>query len=334
MTNIQKSNEFDVVIRADGDSKIGMGHVFRTLNLAYALLKKNHQVLFLTTNKFVKKLIQKKGFECTLIPSKLTHQKKFLSNIYCNILILDKKTESSLILNQFKKISKVFFAIDYVGKNKNQISFGINILYPTSGPETIFSGLEYTILNEGFKKSKKLFKSVNSIIVLQGGADTDCFIPKIINTLDKLNNSFSITVVIGHSFSCLNELKEAKQNCRKELNILKNITNMHLEMLKHDLAITAGGMTLLELGRCGIPCLIMGSEKQEEETAIFLEKNGFGINLGFSKKFPKEKLIKQTNYLIQNFAIRKLMNKIGPKLIDGKGSVRTANIIINHKNLS
>lgn len=327
----KKLNSFDIILRADGNPQIGMGHVFRTLNLAFALRKKKYNILFLTTNTLVKTLIKKKGFECMLIPQKLSEQKKSLSNLSCDIFILDKKTEPSLILNQFKKISKVFFAIDYVGKNKNQIHFGINMLYPKSGSKTIFSDLKYSILSDGFKKSKKISKSVNSILVLQGGADTGCFIPKIINTLDKLERYFTITTVIGHSFSCWNELKVAKQNCHRKLNILKNITNMPIEMLKHDIAITAGGMTLLELSKCGIPCLIMGSEKQEKETALFLEKNGFGINVGFSKKFPDKRLIKQTNFLIQNYTLRKSMNKTGPKLVDGKGSIRTANLIVQFK---
>jgi spore coat polysaccharide biosynthesis predicted glycosyltransferase SpsG len=102
-------------------------------------------------------------------------------------------------------------------------------------------------------------------------------------------------------------------------------------MLKHDMAISAGGMTLLELAKCGIPCLVLGSEKQEAETAIFMEKLGFGLNLGFSKKFPKKQLIDNTNYLIENYSLRKSMNKIGIKLVDGKGAKRIAKIIKTQK---
>ncbi len=324
---------FDIIIRTDGDSKIGMGHVFRTLNLASILIKKNN-ILFLTTNRLVKSLIKMKGFQCRLLPQKISEQKKFLKNIHSDILILDKKNESTLLINQFKKMSKVFFAIDYIGKNSHLIPFGINILYPKSGTTTNFSGLEYAILNNNFKNSKKISKSVTSIIILQGGADSDCFIPKIITTLNELEHSFKITAVVGHSFKCWNELKIAKKNCKRTIKILKNISNMHNEMIKHDMAITAGGMTVLELCRCGIPCLVLGSTKQEEETACILEKHGYGINLGFSKRFPKTLLLKQTNHLIQNYDLRKSMNKIGSKLIDGKGAIRVANIITNNQNLN
>lgn len=330
---MKKSPVFDIIIRADGNSKIGMGHVFRTLNLAFILNQKNHRILFLTTDRLVKSLIKKKKFECKLLPLTISNQKKFLTNFHSDIIILDKKYESTTIINQFKKISKVFFSIDYIGNNKHIVPFGVNILYPKSGSQKNFSGLKYTILNKNFKKLKKISKTVNSIIILQGGSDTDCFIPKIITTLNESPHSFQITAIVGPSFRCWNELKIAQKNCTRSLNILKNITNMYSEMLKHDMAITAGGMTMLELCKCGIPCLVLGSEKQEEETAIFMENCGFGLNLGFSKKFPKTQLLKQTNFLIENYNLRKLMNKIGYKLIDGKGSTRVADIIIKNKNL-
>ena len=98
-------------------------------------------------------------------------------------------------------------------------------------------------------------------------------------------------------------------------------------MLKHDLAITAGGMTLLELSKTGIPSIVVCGEKLEEETAILMEKKGFGINLGFSKNISQDNLINKTQLLIDNYSLRKKMNNIGPKLIDGKGSSRVSKLI-------
>ena len=76
---------FDIIIRADGNSKIGMGHVFRTLNLAFILNQKNHRILFLTTDRLVKSLIKKKKFECKLLPLTISNQKKFLTNFHSDI---------------------------------------------------------------------------------------------------------------------------------------------------------------------------------------------------------------------------------------------------------
>jgi spore coat polysaccharide biosynthesis predicted glycosyltransferase SpsG len=322
-----KSSPLQIYIRVDGNSKIGIGHVFRTLNLATPLSKKGHKITFLTKNSTVKKIIEQ-NFTCKLISSNISQQKKILSKIKCDIVIIDKKEESSLIIKQFKKISNYFFAIDYVGKNKNLIENGVNILYPKSGvKQKAYSGLEYAILNKNFKKTKLIRKKVNSILVLQGGADTYCLIPQIIDSLNYVNEDFKITVVAGPSFKCWKKLEKSKKCSKHFINILYNVQNMSTEMLKHDLAITAGGMTLLELSRTGIPSIVICGEKLEEETAILMEKKGFGINLGFSKIISMEKLVNKTQFLINNYQLRKKMNKTGPKLVDGKGSLRIVKII-------
>jgi len=322
-----KNTKLKILIRVDGNSKIGVGHIFRTLNLATSLSEEGHKITFLTKNLIAKKIIQK-NFICKLLSSKLIQQKKTISSINCDVVIIDKKEELSSLIKQFQKISNSLYAIDYVGKNRNLINKGINILYPKSGVKhKAHSGLKYAILNKNFKKIKTIKKQVKSILVLQGGADSYCLIPQIIESLNYMDNDFKITVVVGPSFKCWKKLEKSKKNSKHFITILHNVKNMSSEMLKHDLAITAAGMTLLELSKTGIPSIVVCGEKLEEETAILMEKKGFGINLGFSKNISKDNLINKTQSLIDNYSLRKKMNNMGPKLIDGKGSSRVSKLI-------
>ena len=87
----------------------------------------------------------------------------------------------------------------------------------------------------------------------------------------------------------------------------------------YDLAITAGGMTLLELACVGIPSLIICGERFEIETAKLLEKYGFGKNLGFGKNVSTKKLNSEISAIINDFNTRKSMKLCGQKLIDGNG---------------
>ena len=93
-------------------------------------------------------------------------------------------------------------------------------------------------------------------------------------------------------------------------------------MKNHDIAITGGGLSLLELARLGIPSIVICSEKFEVETVKMMQNMGFGVNLGYYQNVTNEKIIKTTNELIENYKVRKKMNQKGVKIIDGKGIER------------
>ncbi|MDE2589870.1 MAG: hypothetical protein KGL95_09440, partial [Patescibacteria group bacterium] len=77
----------------------------------------------------------------------------------------------------------------------------------------------------------------------------------------------------------------------------------------------------------GIPSIVICGEKFELETANALQKKGFGINLGFGATVSKKKIALSTKHLLSDYALRKNMNHVGTKLIDGKGSERISEFI-------
>lgn len=322
-----------IVILADGNNKIGMGHVYRTLDLSKELKNSGHSIAFLTKESIAKKIISKTD-HCKLIPKLKAHQtKKFLEQFAPEIIILDKLNETKNTLTNLQKFCPII-AIDYTGKHKDLINYGINILYPKSGiTKNSYSSLDYAILDEKFKrnKKKKIKKEIKFILVLQGGADTYCFTPKILEAVSGLDGDFKISVVLGPLFECWSKLNQVLKQIKKPIQIYHNVKNMSSLMQKADFAITAGGNTLLELAYLGIPSLVICGEKFEVETANLLEKNGFGINAGFGGNLSNSKIRSHLKKIINDYPLRKKMNKMGPKLVDGNGNSRIAKIIQNTK---
>jgi spore coat polysaccharide biosynthesis predicted glycosyltransferase SpsG len=318
-----------IIILTDGNNKIGMGHVYRSLNLSIILKNDGHDIIFLTNEESTKKIISNSN-ECKFIKNISQIQlKKYLRKISPDIIIIDKLNETKNNLETLKKNGPII-GIDYTGKHKELFDYGINILYPKSGISTkSFSGLNYAILNTKFKniKKKKIMKKVKSVLILQGGADTHCFTPKIIKAVNGLNGDFKISIVLGPSFKCWLKLNETLKIVEKQIKVYHNVKDMANLMQKHDFAITAAGNTLLELAHLGIPSAMICAEKFEVETSKLVESKGFGINIGFGKDLTILQIQKELSKIIMNYSLRKKMNVIGPKLVDGKGSIRVSRVL-------
>lgn len=320
------SEKIKVILCVDGSHKIGTGHIYRLKNLS-EYFPNNFEAYYLTATKnFLKNITQSPK----IIDSRNNLTSK-LRKINPDIIIVDKLKESTKNLELFKKNSKYVIGIDYTAQNKNFLDLGISILYPTKALSSInFKNLfNFAILNKSFLKTPKIRikKKVNSIIIIQGGSDTHCFIPKILDAINMLNYNLKITVVVGSGFQCWKKLDESVQNNKNKIKVLHNIKNMQTVMANHDLAITAGGMTLLELAYLGIPSIIVCGEKFEEETATKISRIGFGINLGYGGKVSTKKIGENIEMLANNYHLRKKMNKLGKQIIDGNGAVKISQII-------
>ena len=130
---------------------------------------------------------------------------------------------------------------------------------------------------------------------------------KKIELSEAVNLSIEIPL-IAENISILNIVRplkviEPEIEIIKTIKILQNVKDMSKIMMGHDIAITAGGITLLELAGLGIPSIIICGEKFETETATYFSKNGFGLNLGFGKNITKKKIREATNELINNYQL-------------------------------
>ena len=319
-----------IIIKTDGSNEIGLGHIYRSVNLAKELKKENYKIIFLTKSNISTKIIPK-IFTVKKIKNNLNELQNILNKINPKIIIIDKLEENLDEIKILKEKSTVV-AIDYTGKNKKYIKFGINLLYHKSGIQgkNSFSGFNLTILSDSIRKKKpiKIIKKVKKIFVIQGGTDTPCNTPKIINSLNQINENIQINIVVGLSFNCWKILNESIKNSVHDVKIFHNIKNIGEIMQKNDIAITGGGMTSLELCHLGVPSIIICGASFENETSSLLEKNGFGINLGYKKNISEKKIVATVKKLMANYEQRKEMNKIGQKLIDGNGIKRVINIIL------
>lgn len=331
-----------VLIRTDGNNKIGMGHIYRSIALSQELKKHGFEIHFFTSNNnmLIKKL--SKYGKCHTANNNEAAEINKIKKIKPEIIIIDLLKKfflfGSRYMNTVRKFCKLLVTIDYVAKELRYVDVSIHSLF---GPKKFkakktFFDLKYAMIRKEFLKKAKFFKiqkNVNSILILQGGADTRCFSPKILKALNRIKKPLLITLITGSAFKCWKELKKQKRISKHKITLLHDVKNIQTVMVQNQIAISAGGNTMLELLSLGIPTIIICGDKHEVEAAKLVEKKKVAINLGFNLIINENILANNVLKLLNNVKLRKRFNARSKKVIDGKGITRISNSILQNYDL-
>lgn len=334
-----------ILIRADGSHKKGMGHIYRQILLAKEFRKFTKEIIFLTKNyKVAKKLLTKSKFKIKTLPKNISEKEeiiyfsKLVDTFSPDTIIVDVlKTKKEYMLS-IKRDNNLLITFDNAGYGAYYADVVFNVLYqnfkrkkPRESKARIYLGGKYIIIDPAFSKlDKGIKRKVKNILITQGGSDTYGFTLKILKDLDdKLSNDFDINVVIGPAFKHHKELDNFLNKAKLRYEVFYNVKDMVKLMKETDVAITAGGTTLYQLAAAGIPSMVICGEYFENETANRFHKKGITINLGFGGDIKKNKTVNSLRNLIKNYELRKKMNSLGKKEVDGKGIKRVRDTIIS-----
>ena len=313
-----------IAIRADGGSKIGRGHIMRTLVLAKELAKTN-DVFYVSRNKEeflggVSKL-KEEGFLVKQIDGENLINE--ITKIDADLLITDSYDVSEdyfkITKKYFKKtmyiddLNNIFCDVDYI---LNQNIGTERWEYRCSSNCKKLLGTKYTLLRNEFRETNpiKINDKIKNVLITMGGADPLEATPRLIKMLECL--PFTFHVIIGKNFKNINFYKEyGNKNEQFKFYYDPNI----VEVMKNcDIAITACGSTIYELSVLGIPTLgIVVADNQEKIAEIGHEENIL-INLGYVDKLEKTKILDSMEALF-NYENRKYMQKKQISTVDKNG---------------
>ncbi|MBA7589475.1 hypothetical protein ES708_31560 [subsurface metagenome] len=167
-------------------------------------------------------------------------------------------------------------------------------------------------------------------MVTFGGDDAKNMNPKILKLLNEKYPELNKNVIIGRAYQ---NVEEIKKEADKNTNLIyyPDAEKMKEVILNSDIAISAGGQTLYELARVGVPTIgicVAGNQlgNIKEWTRIgFLEYAGW-----YNKGNILERIKNGIEYL-KDLKIRKNKFKITKKFIDGKGSSRISNKLLKER---
>ena len=308
--------------------ELGLGHVFRCINLGYQL--KSHQIQFLIEDYgSVSPLLHEHGFKkiFNLIPGISINDdiKKTVAHILKNkitILIVDKYGLTNLYVKTLKKIVRVVVISDL--KNIEYDSdlvingfIGFNNKIKTNKFKIkCLLGPKYQILNQQYTK-KQHYKKKYDLLITVGGFDANNLLEIILKKISKYEKKIKIKIILGHATKNKSIISKfiTKSN---EITIINKTNNMKKEISSTKFGICGGGITTYEFAALHIPFAIVCQYKHQIFTANEWHKRKIAKNLGFIQKEPK-KIDLFLNHLMQNKIILNHSN-----LVDGLGSKRVA----------
>lgn len=325
-----------VCIITEGSSSIGFGHVTRCISLYQAFEEKGIKPFFIVNgDNTVKDFLKNINHE---IFNWLDEEKK-LSNLIRNsgVGIIDSYLAD---YTMYEKISNAVKVPVYIDDNirldypkgivVNGTIYADEMNYPQKKDITYLLGSQYIPLRKEFWNvpEKEIKEDVEKVMVTFGGDDSQNMTPKV---LYLLNNNFPELikfVVIGKGFQNTGEIEILKD---KNTNLIyyPDAERMKNVMLESDIAISASGQTLYELARVGVPTIAIAVVDNQLNNVRGWQKAGF---IEYAGWWEDKELTKTVLDCFQNLKDKKIRfdrSSIGKIFVDGQGSKRVADLLLN-----
>lgn len=213
--------------------------------------------------------------------------------------------------------------IDYpVDAVINPSIYGDSLSYNTDNKIMYLTGKEYVILRKEFWRvpQKKINKDIKRILITLGGSDNSAFVESLIISLSARFPGMEYHIVS-------NRRPDAKLGTR--LNWYFNIPPLTMRnlMLRCDLCISAGGQTLYELIRLGVPAIGICFAKNQ---ILNLTAAGQNRLLKFAGWAADKDIFNKIIDLVERYSYkdRVRLSKKCRKSIGGDGAVLAAKKIL------
>ena len=338
-----------IIIRADANDQIGMGHLVRCLDFASYASEKGFNAEFLTSTITAKEKIETKGFKCININTNyqdiLIEMKNLSSNHNPIIMLLDINYCSTVeqrhaYFNFLKELDRLHLFLITFEDMSTEVYPADIVIIPYAGAESLklqkeegsqyLLGPKYFPIRKDYYNmtNKKYLKNVENILITMGGSDPNQITIKVVKALTKLKLNAHLIVVLGSLSKISNkQIETLLSNYGGSFEVIKDAKYMPKLMNKSQLAITNSGLTKYEMANMELPAIVISNNSKHAKLMDDFSSYGTAVHLGNSDTVTEEKILSACTNLIKDKKKRKEMSIAGKRLVDGKGIERIFNCI-------
>lgn len=323
-----------VVIIAEGSKDIGFGHITRCTSLFDAFEEREITPQFIVNgDEGVLDLLEDKNYQ---IFNWLKDRDRLFDLVKgVDIAILDSYLADISFYKTLSDLSRIPVYIDDTkrldypkGVVVNGTVYADELNYPQKNESSYLLGSQYIPLRKEFWEvpEKLIRETIETVMVTFGGDDMRNLTPEVLKVLNSNFPAYKKKVVIGKGFKNIEQIKSLKDS-KTELVYFPDAEGMKKVMLESDIAISAGGQTLYELARVGVPTVAIAVADNQKDNVIGCKRAGIIEFAGSVKDNDvSNNLIRCLNYLL-DYPVRVRMKKISKFLVDGKGARRIIRVL-------
>lgn len=321
----------NILIRTDGYSEIGLGHIYRCLLLAYNLI--DHNIRFVISNKSD---IGLKKIQASYFPYDVIYDDfdigELVARYKCDIIVNDILDTEQQYIEYCKKLGIRIVNFEDLGTGALCADAVINDLYEKQNDyKNHYWGSDYYCIRDEFLLSEpaNFRKVVQEVLIIFGGTDPCNLTYRLFNIIKSMsNNNIHYTFILGMGYKSAEELISEANKLNSNIDIVKDVKLMSEYMGKADIAISSQGRTMLELASMAVPTILLAQNGREQHHEFGYLKNGF-INLGLGSEVEDQTIRETLLWLFNSPQIRKQMKDQMMKADLKKGIKRVVKIILN-----
>jgi UDP-2,4-diacetamido-2,4,6-trideoxy-beta-L-altropyranose hydrolase len=330
-----------LLIRADGSSAIGTGHVMRCIALAQAWRRAGGVVMFLQaeSTESLRRRLRAEQFE----PEPLPCERGSAEDADITVASAARLQAAWVVADGYcfgsdwqSRIRAAGFRLLVVDDYAHQERYDADVIlnqnagasatsYSARATESrLLLGPRYALLRAEFIGRPFTLAPITSvgrrILVTLGGSDPDNVTGTVIESVAAIPQ-IEITVVAGGSSPNLSNLHRLAEK-HPTVRLVIDAQNMPELMAQTDVAIAAGGSTAWELAFMGVPSVLLVLADNQEPGATALNREGAAICVGRATGLDVYRLRTIAESMLSDPALRAEMRRRAQQLVDGSGAAR------------
>lgn len=333
-----------LILRADGSSQMGTGHVMRCLALAQGWQDSGDGGIFVmgTQAPALEARLGAEGMEVVHMEAQAGSEEDAIRTaalarqVSAPWVVVDGYHFGARYQEILKERGlRVLFIDDhahaehyYADLVLNQNIHAREPLYTKRESYTqLLLGTRYVLLRREFLRWREWKRHVphlaRKVLVTMGGADPNCVTLKAIQALRQVQlPGLEVTVVIGPANEHCERQRQEVNSTAASFHFLQSVTTMSDLMAWADAAIAAAGSTSWELAFMGVPALLLVLAQNQALAAQECAARNLFRYLATGSSSTPDQLVAEINELLKNQAQRQKLSDDSRLLVDGLGAAR------------